>query len=247
MVNLKRMPFGYVAVMVMAGAVCLIVCVSAPPHQVGNTTVAVSGESAYDYAAPDAEHLTNPEEMVTQSESQWPESPADRMREMSVRLTRVTEAINEAAGTACVVMQGHTGKGVAIVGEGTLMIDATMVWRLDEDALAALIAQGVASEVLDPHAPQALPATAHGSAPKLGPEHVDRTAADELAGRLVAKSGYASEAFARLMDQEALLPGGPSRDSERYPVSRRMRAFQRGYDLEQESRKVLADRGSKAR
>jgi len=195
--------------LVAVGAACLasIVIVISNDDSVAvlqGADATLDSEYSYGDESPgvthDMEAVPSPREKLSSSAQQWPQSPKDQMTAMQSRLRSVVDAISGAAGTHVIAFLGETKLGATANGDGTITVDMSSLWTLSEDALAALIAHEVAHEVLA-HQPQI-------DRLEEGPrdaafEHRMRSielAADELAGRLVAKAQFRADGFVEMLD-----------------------------------------------
>jgi len=174
---------------------------------------------------------------LRRSVGQWPASPAERMRAMSSRLARVADALNAVAGRHYVVMLGQTDRVAESQGNGIIVVDTAMMWRLSEDALACLLAHEFAHELLG-HREQferlRRQPNESGYAQQL--QNIE-LAADTLGGRLLARTSYSPEGYAELLRQVRSARWESVLTRQYYPHPRRIAAFRSGFDLERRSGK----------
>lgn len=213
----------------------------------GTTLAATQLPAAYDYtpATLPAGEVEHPREDLEAAASQWPASPKARMESMSERLLRVSDAINAAAGSHCVVMLGQTHRAALSHGDGRITLDTTMLWRLSEDALAALIAHEVAHEALGHHYQFERLAKEKGQPGAAQRERALELAADEYAGRLIARAGYRPEGFSELLRHVRSTDWETPLVRQYYPHVRRATAFQQAYDAARTSGEPGAPTGRK--
>jgi len=166
------------------------------------------------------------------SSEQWPTSPQDRMNRMSSRLARVADILCVAAGRQYVVMLGQTDGVAESHGNGMIVIDVGILWRLSEDALACLLAHEFGHEVLD-HRPQLqqlqLQSGQAGYAQRM--RNIE-LAADEFAGRLIARTSYSPDAYSELLRHVRSTNWESELTRQYYPHPKRMAAFKNSYDAE---------------
>jgi hypothetical protein len=155
------------------------------------------------------------------------------MTAMADRLDRVVKRVNAAADTHCIVRLGETGHAAVSNGDGTITLDTTILWRLSEEGLAALVAHEVGHEALGHKAERDRTVNTEQVRDAPGPAIREREielAADEFAGRVVAKAGYSPSGMAEILNQ-VNCPDWQSPLIRRY-VSREQRiaAFQRAFE-----------------
>ena len=139
-------------------------------------------------------------ERLAQSRSQWPADKRERVKALNDRVERVTKSLNDACGTNIVVMLSETGRGGEATGTGTVFVDFSIVWRISEDALAALLAHEFGHEVLG-HAREW--ANLKYYSPSL-PSRLQQLCeleqkADAFAGQALSRTAYSVNGFKELM------------------------------------------------
>ena len=190
---------------------------------------------AYDYSeatSRPSEKVVDPRDELLASVDQWPSSGKDRALAMTDRLERVAERINAAGGSHCVVMLGQTGR-VAVTGRnGIITVDTTALWRLSEEALAALLAHEIAHEVLGHEQQRELLEKDQGQ-----PGYAQRVremelAADEQAGRILARTGYGPRGFGEVLRYARSTEWEPPLVRQYYPHASRQAAFSGAFERE---------------
>lgn len=196
------------------------------------TQPVVSNSTRYDYSATDSQPApVSARAVMHESMSQWPTSPEGRMESMIGRLERVAKVVSAAAGTHCIPRIGATERGVVATEDGVLEVDATVLWKLDEGGLAASVAHELAHRVLGhktdlERIKRDRESGLAGSAQR---ERMLELAADEFAGRVVAKAHYRPESFVLALRR---VPGAGVHSADvnqMYSADQRWAAFQRGY------------------
>jgi len=163
-------------------------------------------------------------EVAEQDLSDRPRASPTDAGEVVARLQRTASSVNQVLGTSFVAALGETGYGGESHGTGLVSIDFSLLCRLDDGALAVLVAHEFAHEmsVVRGRTPQPI-----GSASVT----VEReAAADEIAGRAAASLGCAVDTFDELVEATDMLDGGPASPAISRTREMRLEAFQRGYD-----------------
>lgn len=154
-----------------------------------------------------------------------PRSPEKDMSSMLAALDRVLNRITAAARLHCTVQLGAVDEVVLGTDRGIIRLDTGAAARLSEGALAAAIAEGVASEMLADSIPRGDAPGANDTRLQARSRQLTR---DELAGRLVAAAGYDGEGFRGYL---ARIKRSSQPGSSQLPCSpdQRHEAFVRGY------------------
>jgi len=198
----------------------------------------------YSYGSPTTAPAS-PREELEQATRQWPEKPAERMRSMTDRLNRVMDRLNAAGGTQCLAMLGQTSELAKTNGDGTITVDAGMLWRLDEDALAAVIAREVARDTLRHQEQMNRLADQKGSPGVAQRAQVLDQSVDEYAGRLLARTPYQPGGYRDALRHVGTVGGDtPQADNGYYTQARRIDTFEQSYRIAQGVEQQLLARAS---
>lgn len=188
--------------------------------------------TGYDYAQQACQPVAmSARAAIAGSVSQWPDEPERRMEAMASRLDRVVKAVGTATGTHCIPRIGATDRGVIVGEDGTVEVDATVLWSLDEEGLAALVAHEVAHNILG-HKTDMERIRKDREMGLLGSAQRERLleiAADEFAGRIVAKLHYPPDGFMSAVRRVPGAGGHSASVDQMYSTDQRWIAFQRGY------------------
>lgn len=213
------------------------------------TTITAGRNSDYDYGDRSGLALsqyptTRPADEIRASAMQWPQSPQEQTLAMTDRLDRVVVAVNRAASSDYVVRLGQTGRAAMANDDGTITVDANMLWRLSEDALAALIAHETAHETLGHAAQFKRLETQQGQPGYAQQVRALELAADEMAGRLLARTPYGLSGVRELLRQTGSTAWEPTPVRQYYPPTRRWAAYEQAFNVEH---RHLMDAGATSR
>jgi hypothetical protein len=182
----------------------------------------------------DVSHPTIPEiesrSGIESSVSQWPDDPRARAMAMHERLLRVADVLNQASGRDITVRFNQTGRGGLATGEGTVYVDFALVWRVSEDALAALLAHEYAHELLGHSAEMKRLQYFYLREPNRMQRlrEIERQA-DAYAGRLLAETDYEPKAFRDLLDLAQDTEWADPQMRTYYPNDKRIKTLMESY------------------
>lgn len=167
------------------------------------------------------------------------DTAGQRARDFHERAARVDvlmDKLNRALGTTYVPVLAGAAGGAEVEASGLLVVDASLVERLDEGALVALLANKMVGFEAEPAMPTPTPAQFGGrgaSLPGAARLSVDARraviAAEERTGQLVAQLGYPAtslEEYVKTTRQFTPL-AGPNSPSD----FERLEALRRGHDV----------------
>lgn len=193
-------------------------------------------DDSYDYGSsarkPAEEVAVRPGQAIRSSAAQWPSSPQEQAAAMTGRLERVVEAVAQAAGSPCIPRLGLTGRGAVANGDGTITVDTATLWRLSEDALAALVAHEMAHDSLG-HASLFKRLESEKNRPGYAQQMRNlEMAADEAAGRFLARTPYALSGVNEWLRQTRSTEPEAEAIYRYYSQMQRQAAFEQGFGRE---------------